>query len=253
MRRLLCLAMVLGSCTRTGLPKGAPDAGADVAAIADAKGTGGATGTGGTERTDVGGSGGCVGTPISEDVAAASFRDYMLTTNPNYNPDTTFGAEEISIPGLWDGLQAQLFTGTVTLTGETRPECSFLYRACRVEPVNGAYIWFGPILSGAVRDGALYYSWASGSGIYRSTLGKVVPVAGTWQRTKSIDYFNPSSGPPGVVVARDGNELLVYRAYVPWGRVNEWQNPERMGRLADFGDRLAIVDESGQEIPSVLP
>jgi hypothetical protein len=37
------------------------------------------------------------------------------------------------------------------------------------------------------------------------------------------------------------------------GKFNEWEDPELMGTLKDLGDRLAIVDNNGQELPSTLP
>lgn len=79
------------------------------------------------------------------------------------------------------------------------------------------------------------------------------PAADTWRRTTSIDYFNSGLGPPGLVVASEGDALRGYRAEVAWGAVNEWQNAEPIGTLADLGDRLAIVDGEGKEIPSTLP
>jgi hypothetical protein len=100
---------------------------------------------------------------------------------------------------------------------------------------------------------ALYFSWGSGSGIYRSTLGKLAPSGDGLVKTTSGEYFNPSHGPPTLVVALENGQLNVYRAKVSWARFNDWQDPEFMGTLKDFGDRLAIVDGNGRELPSTLP
>ena len=209
---------------------------------------------GGAGAVDATEAGGCAQTPISESVAAARFRAYMFATVPNYNPETSFAAQEVTVPGLWDDLQAQLFTGKISVAGEPRPECSFLYRQCKVEPVTGSCGWFGMILSGVSHNGAFYYSWGRGSGIYRSTLGKLTPGAGAWGRTTSIDYFNVGgNGLPNLVVDRQGDRLLVYDAQVTWGKVNEWRNPKLVGTLADLGDRLAVIDENGQELPGGRP
>jgi len=211
-------------------------------------GTGGATVTGGTGTSPT-----CARTPISETIAAAEFRAYTFAANPNYNPEASFAAEEITLPGLWDQLYAQLFTGKVAVGDSAPTLCSFFYRECALTPVTGDCGWFGMISSGLVASGAFYFSWNSGSGVFRSTLGKLAPEGAGLLRTTSIDYFNPSSGPPGLVVAREGEQLLVYRATVYWGDFNEWTNPELMGTLKDFGDRLAVVDNDGEEIPSTLP
>ncbi|MBN2575703.1 MAG: hypothetical protein JXP73_14145 [Deltaproteobacteria bacterium] len=245
-----------GGASRTG---GATGSGG-VISTGGVSGTGGVIGTGGAMATGgamgMGGTGtgtGCAPTPIGEIQAAAEFLAYTFTTDPGFNPDASFEAEEITVPGLWEEMRAQLFTGEVSVDGSTSLLCSFIYRECEITPVTGECGWFGTISSGLVADGAFYYSWDSGSGIFRSALGKLAPSAATLLRTRSIDYFNPGSGPPGLVVDREGEQLLVYRAWVDWGKVNEWQNPEFMGTLADFGDRLAIVDDAGQELPSTLP
>jgi hypothetical protein len=112
---------------------------------------------------------------------------------------------------------------------------------------------FGPILSGAVKSGTFYYSWGWGSGIYRTFLSKLAPDGTGLARTDSDPYYNSSGGPPSLVIALESGQLVVYRATVYWEKFNEWLDPELIGTLVDYGDRLAIVDGNGRELPQVLP
>ncbi len=214
-------------------------------------GTGGVSGTGGT--TGAGGAG-CAPTPISESQAATVYAAYAMQDTPGLDPSVTFAAQEKTVPGLWEEIRAQLFSGKIYTAGSSAwSECSFIYRDCALTMLTDDCTSFGPIASGVAANGAFYYSWGSGSGVFRSTLGKLAPSGSTLAKTTSIEYFNRSYGPPGLVIAREGEPLLVYRATVDLGKFNEWKDPELMGTLKDFGDRLAIVDNNGQELPSTLP
>jgi hypothetical protein len=150
-------------------------------------------------------------------------------------------------------MQTQLFFGKMFAEdGSVWQEVAFLVRRCTLTmPTED--LWFGLIDSGVVANGAFYYSWGYGSGIYTSNLGKLVLDAASLVRTTGPGYRNPGSGPPGLVVALENARLVVYRATVNWGKFNEWLNPEPMGYLKDFGDRLAVVDGSGKEISTTLP
>jgi hypothetical protein len=215
------------------LPSDTPDA---------ATGTDGSTGS-----TDAG----CAQEPISESQAAMAYAAHL---GSSLDPSLTIAAEEKTVPGLWDEMRAQLFSGKIYMAdGTTSSECSFLYRNCALMMLTEDCSWFGPIVSGAATNGAFYYSWSWGSGIFRSLLGKVAPAGDDLVKTTSGEYFNPGMGPPNLVVALEGGQVVVYRATVYWAKFNEWENPELIGMLADFGDRLAIVDSEGQELPNVLP
>ena len=53
--------------------------------------------------------------------------------------------------------------------------------------------------------------------------------------------------PPPLVLEADATEVLVYRAMTDV--FNVWSTKELFGTLKDYGDRLAILDSTGQEIP----
>ena len=192
----------------------------------------------------------CSGTRIDNKQAASAYAEYVRQTNPQVAPRGSYLAEEKTVANLWDVLQAQLLFATwYDDDGTAGNTTAFLYRNCTITSVTQDS-WFAEIDSGVVANGAFYFSWGSGSGIYRSNLGKLVPSGTAFLRTTSDAYFNPGSGPPGLVVSLENGRLVVDRAR---GKFNEWTNPERIGFLKDFGDRLAVVDANGKEISATLP
>ena len=237
-------------------------------------GTGGMTGTGGTTPTggtigsggttvsggvtgtgDTNSSGGaCPEVPMDATQAAVTYAEFATASEPGLATWASFSAEEKSVPGLREGMQAQLWNAKVIdKSGTVTRECSFLYRNCVVTLPYDECNPFGPIISGVFANGAFYYSWVYGSGISYSVLGKLAPAGDALVRTTSVYYTNASLGPPNLVVAMANGQLVVYRATVYWGQFNDWLNPELMGTLADFGDRLGILDSNGQELGARLP
>jgi hypothetical protein len=193
----------------------------------------------------------CAPGRIDTTQAAAAYTEYAFRVQPGLNPDTTFAAVELSVPGLLDGLQAQLFNGQAFTANNTLwRECYLLYRNCQVT-VAADDCSFGVLTSGVVLNGAFYYSWDSGSGIFYTRIGKLAPSGSALVKTESPAYTNPGHGPPGLVVQASGTSIVVYR--VQASSFNGWSNPELIGTLRDFGDHLGVVNGGGQEIPTTLP
>ena len=196
----------------------------------------------------------CIIAPIDEARATEIYTNLRFQNALASIPDFVITATEKSVPGLWDTLQAQLFNGKVeSKSGSYAGECSFLYRHCTVTLTSDNCNMFGPIKSGLVANGAFYYSSPLGSGISYTVLDKLAPDGDTWVLTQSQFYYNPSQSPPGLVVAPGDGKILVYRATVSWEKFNEWLNPELIGTLKDFGDRLGILDADGNELGPQLP
>ena len=211
-------------------------------------GTGGAVGSGGT----TGGAaidGGCPQTRIDSTQAAAAYTAYVGLAS-----SATIQAVEETVPGLWEEMHAQLFNAKRYFDGGTPPtECSFIYRDCVLTIPENDCTMFGPIASGVATSGAFYYSRGWGSGIYRTNFCKLAPSGPALVKTTSGGYTNSGYGPPPLVVALDAGQILVYRpAAFPFD-FNQWQGGDLVGTLKDLGNRLAIVDSSGQEIPAEFP
>lgn len=196
----------------------------------------------------------CAQSPVDATQAAAIYADYSIAAAPGLASWATFAAEEESVPGLWEAMQAQLFNAkTMYGSGTVEIERSFIYRDCVVTLLTDDPNPFGRILSGVVANGAFYYSWTVGSGISYSILGKLAPDGAALARTISYSYSNASLNPPNLVVALESGQVVVYRATVDWEHFNDWLNPELMGTLKDFGDRLGILDSNGHELGEMLP
>jgi hypothetical protein len=194
----------------------------------------------------------CSNVRIDVTKAASLYTEYAFRVQPDLNPLVTFTAEERSVPGLWENLGAQLFNSKGHLPNETiSRECDFLYRVCQITiPTDECGMVGGTLTSGLVANGAFYYSWDGGSGIFHTRLAKLVPAGTALVKTESPVYINSTMG-PGLVVQASGATLVVYR--VTATAFNVWSNPELIGTLADLGDRLAVVDSSSQELPTTLP
>lgn len=214
---------------------------------------GGGTTDGGTTNDPTPGTGTCDGLRITAPEATARYTTYAFQIQPTLNPETTFAAEELTVDGLWNSLGAQLFNAKAfAADGILWRECHVVFHACQFTLPTGDCGAPGGILSsGLVDHGAFYFSWGSGSGIYRSRLGKFSANGAVLSRIVSAEYFNANSAPPTLVLQASGSTIAVKRADVT--AFNVWATAEAIGTLKDHGDRLAIVDDAGQELPTTLP
>jgi hypothetical protein len=232
---------VIPPCLPPDLPVG--DGGADGSTEADA-----ASEAGAATAADAG----CPGTRISADEAAAIYGAYVKGNNPDDNPQAVFTAEEKSVPGLWEDLRAQLFVGKVGVS-DTTMGCAFVYRRCAITIPTYSCDWFGLLSSGVVKDGAFYYSWGAGSGVYRSIFGKLTPEGDGLAKLLSGEYFDTVTGGDTLVVSLADAQLAVYRATTLWSSFNDWSNPRYVGTLADLDGRLVVIGPDGRELPSLTP
>lgn len=202
--------------------------------------SGGAAGSCGTER-------------LTAPEATSLYRKYAFEVQPDLNPTTVFEARELEVEGLWQGLNAQLFdvSGRAENGGFFR-DCTILTHACRVfVPAGECSDFASPLSSGLVANGAFYFSWGSGSGVFRSQIGKLTPDGPQFTRVVSAASMNASYGPPPLVVQKAGTDILVYRANPT--AFNQWSSADQLGKLDDRRDSLVVVDGSGQPIANPLP
>ncbi len=211
-------------------------------------GAGGAVGSGGT----TGGTavdGGCPQTRIDSTQAAAAYAAYAGLAS-----SSAIQAEEETVPGLWEEMHAQLFNAKQYYDGgPPTTECSFIYRECVLTIPEDDCTMFGPIASGVATNGAFYYSRGWGSGVYRTNFCKLAPSGAALVKITSGGYTNSGYGPPPLVVALAAGQILVYRPSAFPFDFNQWQGGDLVGTLKDLGNRLAVVDSSGQEIPAMFP
>jgi hypothetical protein len=186
--------------------------------------------------------------------ATTLYSKYAYEVQPGLNPGVLFDARELEVEGLWDDLGAQLFhVDERSANGDPWRECTILIHACQVLVPAGECSVVGslPLSSGLVANGAFYFSWGFGSGVYRSQIGKLTREGDTFTKVVSPVYTNASLGPPPVGVRKLGAQIGVFRARVY--RFNEWLSDEKLGRLDDRCESLVVVDDSGQPISQRLP
>jgi hypothetical protein len=219
--------------------------------------TGGAnTGDANTGDANTGDAAGSCGTErIAADEATTLYTKYALALQPDLNPAVVFEAKELEVTGLWEGLQAQLFyVSGRSQDGTPWRDCTVLYRACRIfVPTGECSQVVEPIASAVVANGAFYFSWAWGSGVVRSQLGKLAPQGPELTRVVSAQYFNSSGGPSRLVLEPSGSDILVYRTNKVAFNAPPGSGASSIGKLEDAGDRVTIVDDSGRELDTTLP
>lgn len=231
--------------------------GAGVTSTGDAAGSvGGVAGAGGDPL--VIGAGGTAGRCEVDRLTAAEatslYRSYAFQVQPDLNPTVIFEASELDVAGLWEDLHAQLFyVAGKSQEGSPFRDCTVLTHACQVfVPAGECSQVTSTLSSGLVVNGAFYFSWGTGSGAFRSRLGKLAPNAAKFNRSVSPEYFNPGYRPPPLVLEVSGADIFVHRA-VNALEFNGPASAEKIGKLKDLGDTLTIVDDSGNAIATALP
>jgi len=225
---------------------GTPDGGAGAGGMGGGIGGGGGLSAGGS-------TGGCGTDRLTAPEATNLYRGYAFAVQPGLNPTTVFEARELDVAGLWEGLNAQLFyvSGKAEDGGFFR-DCTILTHACQVfVPAGECSQAVTALASGVVANGAFYFSWGFGSGVFRSRIGKLAPNGVQFTRIVSPSYVNANSGGPPLVLRVSGADILVHRASSQV--FNEPSTSAQVGKVKDLGDALTIVDDSGQPIAETLP
>jgi hypothetical protein len=233
---------------------------------ASAAGSGGAGGTivatGGTGGTTTANAGSCGTDRITASEATAIYTKYAFEVQPGLNPTTVFAATELQVANLWEGLCAQLFyVSGFSADGNAFRDCTVVTYAGQIfVPTGECSQGTGLIASALVARGAFHFSWRSGSGVDYWHLGKLAPNGPQLTRTESSWYVNSAPGVTRLVLATAGADILVYRTGGLIYRADrtaliEWSTADAqlIGKLEDEGDRLLIVDDSGQPIGPTLP
>jgi hypothetical protein len=191
----------------------------------------------------------------------AAYTQSLGAARPVYDPSRKFALEELSVDGLWEVLHAQLFAATEE--GSAFPYCPVVFQACQgawpIDDCDLARVSMTAVLrSGLVANGAFYYSWSWGSGIFQSRFGRLAPDGNGLARIVSNgSYTNPDGNPPPLVLQVAGADILVRRpdmtAVTVSPAFNGWPTGELIGKVKEYDDHLALVDTNGVEIVRDLP
>jgi hypothetical protein len=161
--------------------------------------------------------------------------------HPAMNPGVTFDVVEYQVPGLWETLEVQLFFVEYLSAddGQRYNEDVFVYYDGELQALGEELVGYG-LMSAVVRDESLYYTYAWGSGIWRSIIGRLTVSDGQFDFLTSGGFVDVN-----LFVWLAGDELRV-----DVGRsigFNDWEG-EFFGTLLEADGELVVLDASGVEI-----
>ena len=184
----------------------------------------------------------CASQPLTQEQATALYRDFVYQDTPTYNPDSVFTVEEFQVPGAWDAMGIQLFSGGyVDEFGYAVYMRPFVTLACKLYPLTK---WSATGLLSAVLVGnTLYYTVRAGSGINYTELGRISLSGSGLEVLQGADYASGSNlylrESAGQIVVELGDGM----------KFNSWTAQGVFGWLKDDGSTIVAVDSAGQTIP----
>ena len=186
----------------------------------------------------------CDGRPLTQAQATTLFRDFVYRDIPTYNPVSEFSVEELQVPGAWEAMGIQLFSGGFPDDyGYVVNERPVVMRACKLYPLTK---WSSERLLSAVLVGStLYYTVQAGSGIMYSELGRISLSGGGLQILQGADYGRPDG--LNLYLRASGGQIAVDLG--TGMKFNSWSALQILGWLRDDGANIVVVDPAGAVIP----
>jgi hypothetical protein len=186
----------------------------------------------------------CDGQQLTQAQATTLFRDFVYRDIPTYNPVSEFSVEELQVPGAWEAMGIQLFSGgSPDDYGYVVNERPVVTRACKLYPLTK---WSSERLLSAVLVGStLYYTVQAGSGIMYSELGRISLSGGGLQILQGADYGRPDG--LNLYLRESGGQIVVDLG--DGMKFNSWSALQVFGWLRDDGASLVVVDAAGTVIP----
>jgi len=169
-------------------------------------------------------------------------REYAFRENPKLNPPVQFKIEEHEVDGLWHAIRVRLLlVRYMSAAGEQFNERLLVYHDGKLTPFASAFGGYG-LMSAVVMDGKLYYTYSWGSGIHRSHIGRLSRDARDIRIIVSGGYSSTDLFVRNV----DGRIRVEAGKFTGF---NSWKVESQVGWLKAKESSLAIVDETGAEVP----
>ncbi len=176
----------------------------------------------------------------TEESASRLYRDYALHALSNRNVLAEYVLTERPIPGLWNAVGAQAFSVGERIKGQIVWRDPVFCVAGKILPFGSSAGGVG-VMSAVVQGDAFYYTYAFGSGIHRSHVGRLRLVDGEPQQHESAPF------PQDLFVEKAGDGVRVVQA--TYREFNAWENGVEHGRIDPAEKyRLRIIDAHGAEV-----
>ena len=173
--------------------------------------------------------------------------EFVFSSNPGFNPETSFRVRELEIKGLWEELKIQVFYTDLIINGELSEGFVGMYHDGQVKPLVLSLGGSG-LMSGMMHDGGFYFTNSWGSGIHRSHVAMLRLVDGKLKRWESggfrdLDLF---------VSVDSHGEIHVLSGQ--FQEFNRWTEGKEFGTVkALSSSELQIVAVTGKVIVPMFP
>lgn len=174
------------------------------------------------------------------DALKALVTEYAFREKATLNPDTEFKIEEYSIEGL-KALGVQILLARyLSPKGSQFNESLFICHAGKLTPFAVTFGGHG-LMSAAVSEGSMYYTYSWGSGEHRSHVGRLTvvnakPVVAESGPLLGEDFF----------IKKDGAAIRLEKG--TFEKFNGWKSGEKAGSVAGKETGFAVIDDTGKEI-----
>jgi hypothetical protein len=178
---------------------------------------------------------------IGLDEAVELVSIWAYEDQPEMGPGVSFDVVEYQVPDLWETMQLQLFFAEYLSSdeGQRFNEEMFVCYEGELHAFGEALGGYG-LMSAVLRGESLYYTYAWGSGIHRSQIGRLAISDGQLDFLASGGFVDVN-----LFVRFNGDELEVdVGTFIGF---NDWEG-ELYGTLLEADSELVVVDASGAEI-----
>jgi hypothetical protein len=238
-----------------GITGGATNGGASAAGASSDDAAGESAAAGGAAPGKGGAAGAtnlaCGAEPIDEATALLRATRAIRGSEPGLAADVTFAASEISVDGLWQSLQVQLFSIAYEADGSPFRMATFMSYGEHIDALLNDATTAG-LSSAVVRGDALYYSYASGSGVVRSLVGRLRLRDCLPELVESGGYAPPDShGTFKLFLRQDGENLVAEKGR--YLALNDWSDPVWFGTVSATDTSIDLLDSEGHVIAPDFP
>jgi len=180
------------------------------------------------------------GDGLPEEIMAI-VREHAFREQATLNPTTQIKIEEYHVEGLEEAMGIQLlFIRYLSPDGEQFNERMQVYRDGSLVTFGSTFGGFG-LMSAAMHEDRLFYTYSWGSGIHRSHVGTISIEGDQLQFWETIGFVNQDL----FVRSVSGDISVEVGSYLDF---NSWEKSDVLGGGRLMENSLSIIDHDGNEI-----